>query len=64
MINPFDTEERTAYRDTLRKFVAAEIKPYADEWDEADDFPRELHEKGDTLGYFGFGIDEIGRAHV
>jgi acyl-CoA dehydrogenase len=58
MINPFDTEERTAYRDTLRKFVATEIKPYADEWDEAGDFPWELHEKIGALGYFGFGMDE------
>jgi len=58
MINPFDIEERTAYRDTLRKSVAPEIKPYADEWEEEGDFPWDPHEKVGTLGYFDFGIDE------
>ena len=35
MKNPFDTPERAAYRETVAKFVAAEIKPHVDEWDEA-----------------------------
>lgn len=58
MKNPFDTDERRAFRESLKTFVDAEIKPYADEWDEAGDFPWELHQKVGKLGVFGFGIDE------
>lgn len=58
MINPFENEERVAYRDSMAKFVANEINPFADEWDEAGTFPWELHEKAGALGMFGMGIDE------
>ena len=58
MKNPFDTEERRAFRDTIAGFVAAEIAPYADAWDEAGDVPWELHAKVGALGVWGFGIDE------
>ncbi|MEM7016633.1 MAG: acyl-CoA dehydrogenase family protein, partial [Pseudomonadota bacterium] len=58
MRNPFDTEERRTFRDVLKRFVEKEIRPYADEWDEAGEFPWELHEKAGELGIFGFGIDE------
>jgi len=56
--NPFENEERVAFRDTMKRFVETEIAPYADEWDEAGDFPWELHEKVGALGVFGFGVDE------
>lgn len=42
----------------MKRFVETEITPYADEWDEAGDFPWELHEKVGALGVFGFGVDE------
>jgi acyl-CoA dehydrogenase len=58
MQNPFDTAERKAFRESLEAFVAREIAPFANEWDEAGDFPWELHEKAGALGLFGFGIDE------
>ena len=58
MRNPFETEERAAFRETVKRFVDTEIKPYADEWDEAGDFPWSLHEKVGALGVFGFGVDE------
>ena len=58
MINPFETEERAAFRKTLQDFVEAEIKPYADQWDEDGDVPWELHAKVGALGVWGFGIDE------
>lgn len=58
MKNPFETEERAAFRETIRRFVEQEITPYADEWDEAGDIPWELHQKVGALGAFGFGIDE------
>ena len=58
MKNPFETDERRAFRDTIRSFVEAEITPHAHDWDEAGHVPWELHEKLGALGFFGFGIDE------
>ena len=58
MKNPFETEERAAFRKTVRRFVETEVTPYADEWDEAGDVPWELHQKTAALGAFGFGVNE------
>jgi acyl-CoA dehydrogenase len=57
MKSPFETEERAAFRDTIRRFVETDIRPYVDEWDEAGAVPWALHEKAGALGIFGFGID-------
>ena len=59
MNNPFETEERRAFRDTMVRFVQQEIEPFGDQWDEAGTFPWEVHEKACSLGIFGFGIDEV-----
>ena len=58
MKNPFETEERAAFRETVRRFVETEVAPYADEWDEAGEVPWELHQKVGALGAFGFGVSE------
>ena len=58
MQSPFDTEERRAFRESLRSFVAQEITPFCDDWDEAGKIPWELHQKTGALGVWGFGIDE------
>ena len=58
MKNPFETPERAAFRETIRRFVATEVTPFADEWDEAGEVPWELHEKVGALGAFGFGVSE------
>jgi len=58
MKNPFETEERRAFRETLRSFVETEITPFVNDWDEAGEFPWEIHEKAGALGVFGFGVDE------
>lgn len=58
MQNPFETEERRAFRETMRRYVETEVKPYADEWDEAGDFPWRVHEELGELGFFGFGVSE------
>ena len=58
MQNPFETEERAAFREQVRRLVAAEITPNVDTWDEAGAVPRALHEKIGALGAFGFGIEE------
>ena len=56
--NPFDTEERVAFRETVRGFVEREIAPHVDEWDEAGEIPWALHQKVGALGAFGFGVEE------
>ena len=58
MMNPYDTPERIAFRRTLRDFVAKELTPYADVWDEAGEIPWSLHQKVGALGVWGFAIDE------
>ena len=58
MKSPFETEEIAAFRATLAKFAAEEIRPHVDAWDEAGEFPWALHEAAGALGVFGLGIDE------
>ncbi len=58
MLNPYETEEHKAFRETMARFVDAEVRPHVDEWDEAGAIPREIHEKAGALGYFGFGVEE------
>ena len=48
--NPFYTAEHEAFRDVMRRFVTKEIEPYAHEWDEAGEFPRELIRKAGEAG--------------
>ena len=58
MQNPYETEERRAFQDTIRKFMDTEIVPFVDEWDEAGSYPHEINEKLCALGLFGFDIPE------
>ena len=58
MLNPFETEERRSFQDTIHKFMDSEINPHVDEWDEAGSYPREVNEKVCSLGIFGFDIGE------
>ena len=58
MKNPFDTYERVAFRKTLRVFVAKEIKPNADTWDEVGEIPWDLHQRVGALSVWEFGIEE------
>lgn len=54
--SPLWREEHLALRDSVRHFVAREILPHVDAWDEAGTFPRELYEKVGALGLLGIGI--------
>ena len=47
---PFYTEEHEAFRSTVRRFVERELMPYIDQWDEAEEFPRELYRKASAAG--------------
>lgn len=37
-------------RDSVRRFVEREIRPFVDEWEEAEGFPRELYLKAGAAG--------------
>jgi len=48
--SPFYGEEHEAFRNTVRRFVEREIMPHVDQWDEAEEFPRELYRKASAAG--------------
>jgi acyl-CoA dehydrogenase len=52
------TSDHEQFRDMVRNFVAKEITPFAAEWDEAEEFPRELYRKAAALGILGIGYPE------
>jgi alkylation response protein AidB-like acyl-CoA dehydrogenase len=54
---PFE-EEHGLFRETVRRWVAAELAPHADEWEEKGEFPFEIYEKVGELGFFGGGFPE------
>jgi acyl-CoA dehydrogenase len=47
-----------ALRDSVRRFVAAELEPNAATWDEAGEFPRELYPRAAAAGLFGLRLPE------
>ncbi|QCI65090.1 acyl-CoA dehydrogenase family protein [Phreatobacter stygius] len=58
MASPFYTADHEAFRDVVRRFVAREIEPYAQAWDEQEEFPRELYRKAAEIGLIGLGFPE------
>ncbi|HSR43926.1 MAG TPA: acyl-CoA dehydrogenase family protein [Acidimicrobiia bacterium] len=55
---PIYTDDHELFRRNIRDFVATEITPFVNEWDEAGEFPRELYRRVGTIGLFGIGFDE------
>lgn len=45
-------------RKSVREFVRKEMLPYVEEWEEAGDYPRELHKKIADLGYNSISYPE------
>jgi acyl-CoA dehydrogenase len=56
--NLFYNESHHAWRQELKKFVAKEIAPFVEEWEEAGEFPRELYKKAGDFGLLGMGYPE------
>ena len=56
--HPTLTEAHEAFRDTMRRFVAKEIVPHANVWDEAGEFPREMYRRAAAAGLLGVGFPE------
>jgi acyl-CoA dehydrogenase len=51
-------EEHEELRQTVARFVAREIAPNVDEWEEAREFPRELFGRCAELGFLGLKFPE------
>ena len=56
--NLFYNESHHAWREELKKFVAKEIAPFVEDWEEAGEFPRELYKKAGDFGLLGMGYPE------
>jgi citronellyl-CoA dehydrogenase len=52
------TEEHHMFREALRAFVEKELRPHADEWEDAGIFPAELFRTFGKLGYLGLRFPE------
>ncbi|HOK07530.1 MAG TPA: acyl-CoA dehydrogenase family protein [Syntrophales bacterium] len=45
-------------RESVRRFIAREIAPHLEEWEEEGIFPRELYHKAAAAGFIGLGYPE------
>ena len=52
------TPEHELFRDNVRAFVAREIAPHINAWDEAETFPRALYARAAAMGLLGLGYPE------
>jgi len=56
--SPFYTAEHEAFRAAVRRFVAREITPNVEAWENQASFPRELYRQAAELGLLGLGFPE------
>src|SRR5262249_55793487 len=54
----FFTEDHDLFRKSFREFVEKELRPYTDEWERAELFPREIFKRMGELGYLGLSFPE------
>jgi alkylation response protein AidB-like acyl-CoA dehydrogenase len=57
LLPPF-TPEHEELRETIGRFVRAEVVPHVDEWEQAREFPRSLYERCGELGFLGLKYPE------
>lgn len=57
-LSHYFTPEHEAFRASLRNFVAREITPFVNDWDEAETFPLSLYKKAAEVGATGVGFPE------
>ena len=51
-------------RDSVRRFIEREVLPHIADWEEAEEFPRELYRKAGAAGILGIGYPEqFGGSH-
>lgn len=56
--SPFYTTDHEAFREQVARFVTKEIEPFANEWDEAGEFPRTLYKRAAEIGLLQLGFPE------
>jgi len=56
--SPF-TPEHELFRDQLRRFVAGEVRPHAEAWEEAGEIPRAAFRRMGDLGFLGARYPEV-----
>ncbi len=54
----FEIAEHEALREQVGRFARKEIAPHAHEWDEANEFPRDLYRRAAEAGVLGIGYPE------
>jgi acyl-CoA dehydrogenase len=57
VLPPFGAEHEEL-RQTVARFVTAEVAPHVDEWEEAREFPRDLYRRCAELGFLGLKFPE------
>ncbi|HEY3716846.1 MAG TPA: acyl-CoA dehydrogenase family protein [Jatrophihabitantaceae bacterium] len=57
-MNAFETAERRALRETVRRFVVTDVLPHQDEWERDGELPRSLHVRAGGLGLLGVSFPE------
>jgi acyl-CoA dehydrogenase len=55
---PYFGETHNILRQGLRTFVQREVHPHIDEWEDKEEFPRELCKKIAGAGFSGLGYPE------
>ncbi|MFQ5629537.1 MAG: acyl-CoA dehydrogenase family protein [bacterium] len=58
MKSPYFTKEHDLFRQTVREFMAKEVKPNADQWEQQQRIPRAIWEKMGALGFLGINFPE------
>lgn len=56
--SPFYDETHEAVAQSVRRFVAREVMPYIDQWEQDGELPRALHLKAAEAGILGLGYPE------
>lgn len=56
--HPQFTDDHEIFRNSVRKFVAQEIRPNVEQWEAEGIFPRSLFEKMGELGFLGIRVPE------
>jgi acyl-CoA dehydrogenase len=56
--DPFEVPERQAVRETVRAFMAREVLPFLDRWEDDGEIPRGLHQRAAEAGLLGIGFPE------
>jgi len=57
-VNDIETPERIALRETVRRFVRADVLPHLDAWERDGEVPREVHRKAGEIGLLGVSFPE------